>query len=524
MDSFKLVLMETSDIHGSVFPQHYGTNEKAELGLAKVATLIKQQRRANEHTITIDNGDLIQGTPLTYHYAKFQHTLPNPMVAILNDLSYDAAVVGNHEFNYGMDLLNQAVKEANNPWLSANIIDVKSDQPYFGKPYVIKAFENGPRVGVLGLTTKHIPNWEKEEHIQGLVFEDVVTSAKKWVKILKEEEQVDLVVVSYHGGFERDLHTGEPTESLTEENQGFALCMEVEGIDVLLTGHQHRQIAGEKVNDVLVLQPGNNGIALGKATIEMKRENGGFQVVRKESELLSPVGVAADQQVLDSIQAYEDEVQKWLDQPIGKMSGDMTVTDPMAIRLKDNALIEFINKVQMDVAGVDVSNTALFDNLATGFPKNVTMRSVVSNYIYPNTLVVLRVTGQIVKDALERSASYFELLADGKVGVSKEFTTPKPAHYNYDMWEGIDYEIDIRKPIGERIVHLKYKGSKLLPGAALDVVMNNYRASGGGDYLMYKDCLVVKEIPIDVSELIANYILEHKVIEATVNHNWKVIY
>lgn len=524
MDTFQLVVMETSDIHGNVLPINYGTNSKAELGIAKVATLLKQERQKHEHTITIDNGDLIQGTPLTYHYAKFQRELPNPMITILNDLNFDASVIGNHEFNYGLELLNQAVKQSKHPWLSANIVNAETGEPYFGKPYLIKSYPNGPRVGILGLTTKYIPNWEKEEHIKGLSFEDVVETAKKWVKVLKEDEMVDLVVVSYHGGFERDLETGEPTETLTGENQGYQLCMEVEGIDVLLTGHQHRQIAGNKINGVLVVQPGCNGLTLGKVTVTFQKEHSAYHVVEKESELLSVEGVEPDSQVVDTIQTYEEAVQEWLDQPIGHIKGDMTVTDPMAIRLGDNPLIEFINKVQMDAAGVDVSNTALFDNYSPGFPPNVTMRNVVANYIYPNTLIVLKVTGQIVKDALERSAGYFELRPDGSVDVSKDFTTPKPQHYNYDMWEGIEYELDIRKPVGERVTRLVYKGKKLMPDEELHVVMNNYRAGGGGDYLMYKGCPVVKDIPIDVSELIANYILEHKVIEATVNHNWKVIY
>lgn len=524
METFKLVLLETSDIHGNVLPQNYGTNAKVELGLAKVATLIKQEQTLNEHTITIDNGDIIQGTPLTYHYARFQHTLPNPMIAILNDLNYDAGVIGNHEFNYGLGLLNQAVKESSYPWLSANIVNTRTGEPYFGKPYLVKSFPDGPRVGILGLTTQYIPNWEREEHIRGMRFEDVVVTAKKWIKVLKEVENVDLIVVSYHGGFERDLETGEPTETLTGENQGYELCMEVEGIDVLLTGHQHRQIAGNKINGVLVVQPGSNGLTLGKVTVVFKKDEKAFYVADKDSELLTVDGIEADTYVLSSIKSYEDEVQKWLDQPIGKIKGDMKVSDPMAIRLKDNALIEFINKVQMDAAGVNVSNTALFDNLSPGFPVDVTMRSVVANYIYPNTLVVLRVTGKIIKDALERSAGYFELQADGTVGVSKEFTTPKPQHYNYDMWEGIQYELNIRNSVGERVTQLDYNGSKLLPDQEIDVVMNNYRSGGGGDYMMYKGRPIVKDIPIDVSELIANYILEHKVIEATVNNNWKVVY
>ena len=152
------------------------------------------------------------------------------------------------------------------------------------------------------------------------------------------------------------------------------------------------------------------------------------------------------------------------------------------------------------------------------------MRDVVSNYIYPNTLKVIRITGQDMKDALERSASYFKQYEGGEIEVNPAFSTPKPQHYNYDMWEGIDYLIDISKPIGERIVKLEYKGQPVRFEQEYDVVMNNYRAGGGGDYFMYKNKPVIKDIPTDVSEFIANYILEKKRVKATVNHNWKVIY
>src|SRR5699024_2652731 len=156
MTNYNLNVIVTSDIHGNVFPLSYGTNAQAELGFAKVATLLKQQQKNNEHTITIDNGDVIQGTPLTYHYAKYQHSLSNPMITLLNQLDYDAGVVGNHEFNYGQDLLMNAVHESHYPWLSANIINTATNEPYFGKPFIIKTFTNGPRVGILGLTTKYI--------------------------------------------------------------------------------------------------------------------------------------------------------------------------------------------------------------------------------------------------------------------------------------------------------------------------------------------------------------------------------
>ncbi len=523
MEKLKIVILQTSDIHGNIYPLQYGTNERADLGLGKIATLIKRERQKNKHTILIDNGDLIQGTPLTYHYVRFQSHLPNPMVTIANALQYDVAVLGNHEFNYGPTILSAAVKESTFPWLAANILN-KCREPFFGTPYVIHEIKKGLRIGIIGLTTPHIPNWEKPEHIEGMIFEDAVISAKKWVSFLREKKGVHFVIVSYHGGFECDLQTGKPTEEINGENQGCQLLQEVKGIDVLLTGHQHRQIA-RKVNDVAVLQPGSNGIVLGKVTLTFEKNKQSWVCTAKHPELLSVKDVKEDTRLLTKIKTYEDATQKWLDQPIGKIKGDLVVHNPIDIRTKDNALIELINRVQMEAAGVDISLTALFDNNSPGFPEHVTMRDVVSNYIYPNTLKVIRITGKDMKEALERSAEYFQQYdGSGEIKVNPAFTTPKPQHYNYDMWEGIEYFINISKPIGQRIVKLDYKGEAVDPNKEYDVVMNNYRASGGGEYPMYVDKPVIKDIPIDVSELIANYIMENKVVEGTMNNNWKVIY
>lgn len=524
MDTFELVVLETSDIHGNIFPINYGTKKPANVGLGKIATLIKQERAKSQHVMLLDNGDLIQGTPLTYYYIRMKANHQNPMVMVANEFQYDAAVFGNHEFNYGKELLWNAVQQSNFPWLSANILNEETNEPYFGKPYFIKQFAEGVKVGVLGLTTPYIPNWEQAEHISGMVFENPVTVAKKWVPFLREKEKVDIVIVSYHGGFERDLDSGKPTEVLTGENQGYELCQKVEGIDVLLTGHQHRLISGKQIHGVLVVQPGNKGIVLGKVKLQLKREHGHWTCTEKMSEILSVEHVKADEEILATVQAYEEETQTWLDQPIGEIDGDMVVNDPMEVRTKDNALIEFINQVQMDAAGVDISNTALFDNKSLGFPKHVTMRDVVSNYMYPNTLKVIRITGKDIKEALERSATYFKEYNGNNIEVNPAFTNPKPQHFNYDMWEGIEYIIDVSKPFGERIVKLDYKGKPIDPEMEYDVVMNNYRAGGGGNYFMYKGKPVIKDIQIDVSELIANYILKSKIVKATIDHNWEVVY
>lgn len=520
VDKKRLTILETSDVHGYVYPLNYGTNQKSDVGLGKVATLIDKERENNDEILLIDNGDVIQGTPLTYHYARFNHQAPNPMILLLNELEYDCAIPGNHEFNYGLNVLDQAVKESHFPWLSANLIHSETTKPYFGKPYLIKKLKDGVRVGILGLTTHYIPNWEKEENIKSIVFKDALETAKEWVPWLRS--QVDVLIVSYHGGLERDIETGKQTEELTGENQGYRMCMEVPGIDVLLTGHQHRSIEGQTLNGVVVLQPSTQGMALGKVTLSLIKEEDCWRISHHQSELVSAKGIPANQSLLNKVKQYEELTQAWLDQPIGEIDGDMQVHDPMEIRTKDNALIEFFNKIQMDIAGVDISCTALFDNKSPGLAKHVTMRDVVANYIYPNTLRVIRVTGHDIKEALERSASYFATYNGHTIEVNHSFVDPKPQHYNYDMWEGISYVINISKPMGKRVQELTYKGEPLAMDEEYDVVMNNYRAGGGGDYIMFKGKSVIKDIPIDVSEIIANYILERGTIKATLNHNWIV--
>lgn len=518
-----LNILLTSDIHGTVYPIHYQDNSQADIGLAKISTLIKKERSQNTNVLLIDNGDFIQGTPFTYHYATYEKNMENPMSLLANYLEYDIAIIGNHEFNYGMDILNNAVATANFPYLSANILDKNRKEPYFGKPYITKHIESNIKIAILGVTTHYIPHWEQAHHIKDLQFEDAFETTKKWVSYIRKHEKPDLLVVAYHGGFERDLQTGVPTEVLTGENQGYAMCHEIEGIDILLTGHQHREIAHTVINGVTILQTGCNGHSVGKVTVTFEKAEQKWVKKESYSELLPVQGIAADQDVLSLVANYEEKTQNWLDQPIGLIYGDMQISDAMQTRLQDHPFIEFINKIQMDIANVSISCTSLFHNTSPGFPKHVTMRDIVSNYIYPNTLKVIRITGADIKDALELSASYFTLKADGSIIVTPTYIEPKPQHYNYDMWEGISYVLNISRPIGERVESLQYKGAPLNINEEYDVVMNNYRASGGGNFFMFQNKLVVKDIPTDMSELIANYISKHKRIEATVNHNWKVI-
>ncbi|WP_082672985.1 bifunctional metallophosphatase/5'-nucleotidase [Paenibacillus senegalimassiliensis] len=515
-------ILVTSDIHGSIYPTDYRTSDEQQRGLAKLATLIRRERLRHPGGLLLDNGDSLQGTPLCSYFVKYRKEEMHPAIEVMNRLGYDAAVPGNHEFNYGPEVLRQAVEQSTFPWLSAGIVEAGSGEPAFGKPYIMKTTGEGIRVAILGVTTHYIPNWENPRHIADWAFRDALETVKVWVPRIREEEQPDLLIVSYHGGFECDLDTGEPSERLTGENQGSAICREVPGIDVLITGHQHRLIAGE-VDGVTVVQPGCNGQALGKLVVQFQRRQDKWIITGKTAELLIPgVDVPADEQVLEWIAPMETGTQIWLDQSIGRIDGDMSISSPVLCRLADHPFMEFVNRVQMEAAGVDISNAALLSEQSGGFQGSVTMRDVLTNFMYPNTLTVLRLTGRDIRAALEQTANYFVVGESGQVAVNPQYMEPKPQHYNYDMWEGIEYELAVDRPAGERVVKLNYHGIPLADEAEVDVVMNNYRAGGGGDYEMYRGKPIIREIQQDMAELVADYVVRTGTIAARCDQNWQV--
>ncbi|WIV21326.1 bifunctional UDP-sugar hydrolase/5'-nucleotidase [Paenibacillus polygoni] len=524
-DTVVITLLETSDVHGHIYPTDYRGTGNMPLGFAKLSTIIRKEREKDPHLLLIDNGDLLQGTPFMYYYARYDRTGMHPATKLLNHLTYDAAVLGNHEFNYGLELLISHMKDARCPYLSANIVTESSGEPAFGPPYRIFTMQEGVRVAVLGITTHYVPNWEDSANIRGLEFKDALASAQEWITHIRITEQPDAIVVCYHGGFECDPVTGKATEPLTGENQGYEMCMHLEGVDVLLTGHQHRLLAGE-LNGVLYAQPGSAGQAIAKVELQFEQDvEGRWEICGKKAQLIHASEAEADQEVLSLFAEAERNTQAWLDQPIGRAEGDLSIPDPFTARQKDHAFTEFINRVQMEVTGAAISCTSIFTNKAKGFSEHITMRDVVSNYIYPNTLKVLLLTGRDIRDALEQNALYFTFEENaGRLQVSKGYLEPKPQHFNYDMWEGIEYELDISRPEGSRVSKLMFNGAPMDLDASFEVVMNSYRAGGGGNFKMLMDKPVIREIPTDMTEILADYIRKRKVIYASCDHNWQVVF
>lgn len=510
----KISVLVTSDVHGYIMPTDFSGDVDLPLGLGKLATAIDEERKRGS-VLLIENGDFIQGSPLTYYEQTFKKGTHNTVIGLANAMKYDMAVFGNHEFNFGLPVLNKVIEESNYPWLAANI--KREDGTYFTQPYVIKEID-GITIAVVGVTTQFVPVWEESERIQGLIFEDAFEAAKREVEWLHANHQIDVMMIAYHGGFEADLTTGELLEN-SRENVGYQICKEIEGVDVVITGHQHRELAQHLFGKAIV-QPGTKGVCLGK--IELTINDSG-KLEHCEPSLIYMDNVALNETVKNLIAPIHDETENWLDQSIGRIEGDMLIDSTFDARLKGHPYVEFINHVQKKCAGTSISCMAIFNDICRGFNPIVTMRDIVTNYIYPNTLKVLEVKGRYIVEALEQSATYFKL-EDGKPVISEAFQTPKEQPYNHDLWSGIDYTIDLRNPEGERVIDVRYNGEPLQLDESYEVVMNNYRATGAGNFDYFKDCRVVKDIQTDMTELIADYFINHETVHAQPMKNMKILY
>jgi len=515
-----LVILGTTDMHGRIFPVDYYTNKYDNVGIAKVATLIKDARKNDPDLLLLDSGDTIQGTPLEYLHNRRNNTPPDPMMLAMNALHYDAMAVGNHEYNFGLKVVEKARSEAQFPWLSANTYRTNSETNYH-KSYIVKEVE-GVRVGILGLTTPGIPNWENKPNYEGLEFRETVSEAKKWVKVLRETEKVDLVVIPMHMGLEEDLRTGIPNPSqVPNENAAIAIARQVPGIDVILMGHTHRDTPSLFVNGVLLTQANRWASHLARVDLylEKNEKTGRWQVLAKSARTI-PVTekTEIDPEIARIGEPYHKETQDWLARTIGQSAEDLA---SQGCRFRDTAIIDLIQRVQLEAGKADVSMAACF-NPDARIPKGpVTVRDIAGLYEYENTLVTLELTGQQIKDALEHSAKYFREYQQGK-SLADLIDTRIPG-YNFDMAEGVTYDLDLTRPFGQRVQNLKFKGQPLGPTQKLRVVTNNYRVNGGGGYTMFKDAPVVYRSSEEVRELIIDWVERNKTVPTQASNNWRIV-
>ncbi|MFA5263678.1 MAG: bifunctional UDP-sugar hydrolase/5'-nucleotidase [Opitutaceae bacterium] len=514
----RVTLLSTTDLHGRIDPVDAFTNKPDQLGLAKLATLIRQARKENPELLLLDSGDTIQGSPLEYFHSHRHPDEPDPMMLVMNSLAFDAMTVGNHEFNFGLKVLQKARSEAHFPWLSANTVRTGTDETAF-TPFIVKTV-SGVRVGVLGITTPAISNWEDPGNFAGLEFRDAVDSAKHWVSVLREKEHVDLVVVTSHMGLEEDLGSSRMAPAqFNGENAVLAIARQVSGVDVILIGHTHRNVPALVVNGVLLSQAGRWGDRLAKVDVTFEKDPFGRWQITSKGATTIPVTeqVKADPEILKLAEPYDRETQAWLSQLIGHCAKPLSAADS---RLRDSALIDLVQQAQLEAGNAEVSFAASFNLDARIAEGPVSVRDIYSIYTYENTLVVIEATGSQIKAALEHSARYFMPYEPGRRPA--DLMDPRIPGYNFDMAEGVSYEIDITRPIGDRILDLRFHGQPIDLDRKFRVAINNYRYNGGGGYTMYKAAPVLSHSSREVRDLIIDWVEKHREIPTEPSNNWHI--
>lgn len=517
-DRVQITILGTTDLHGNIYPIDYYTNKPDNRGFAKVATLIKRIRKEHPNVLLVDSGDTIQGAPLESFHSRKNNKPPDPMMLVMSSLNYDAMAVGNHEYNFGLKVLEKARGEANFPWLSANTYDTATKKPRY-KPYIVKEV-GGVRVGILGFTTPGVPHWDNPPNYAGLEFHEPLVEARKWVPILRQQERVDVVVVAMHMGLEEDLRTGEVNPGqIPHENEAIAIAKEVPGIDVIFMGHTHRDVPSMYINGVLLTQANHWGRHLARADLYLQKASTGWRVYAKSARTIpADDRVEPDPDVVKLAEPYDRETQEWLAKEIGQSAEELTAREA---RFRDTAILDLIQKVQLEAGKADVSMVASFNSEARIAKGPITVRDIAGLYVYENTLAVLEVTGQQLKDALEHSAKYYKPYEAGKS--PRDLIDDKIPAYNFDIAEGVTYDLDISKPIGQRIQNLRFHGQLLSLSKKLRLATNNYRVNGGGGYTMYKNAPVVYRSSEEIRELIIDWVERNKTVPTKPNDNWRII-
>ncbi|HEY8883308.1 MAG TPA: 5'-nucleotidase C-terminal domain-containing protein [Dermatophilaceae bacterium] len=558
----KLTIMGTTDLHGCVFNWDYFKNTEYndstanDIGLAKVATLVEAVRaqRGRENTLMIDAGDTIQGTPLAYYFARIAPITNghvHPMAAAMNHIGYEAAALGNHEFNYGIPLLRAFAEQLDFPLLGANALDDATGLPAFA-PYVIKTVEvegeEPIRVGVLGLTNPGIAIWDKANVEGKMSFPGLVEQAKIWVPRMRASG-VDVVIVAAHSGATTSSSYGDALPY--PENAATLVAQQVPGIDAILVGHAHQEIPERRVvnettgREVVLTEPLRWGMRLSLIDLSLVKRGHRWEVQSVGSSVLNSNTVAEDPHVKALLTADHDTVVTYVNAVIGSCTAAMSCA---TARYEDTAALDFINLVQAEavtaaIAGTEAAALPVL-SIAAPFYKDanipagaVSVRDVAGLYIYDNTLLGIVFTGAQVKEYLEYSAFYFQQVSGTGPFVPSELTNAVTVvapggtpDYNYDVMGGslqkpLTYHIDVAKAPGARILNLSYGGVLIDPEAQFVVAINNYRQSGGGGFPGVTTAPVVYNAQAEIRQLIIDWVTSHGTIDpaAFASVDWKLV-
>ncbi|MDR1003475.1 MAG: bifunctional metallophosphatase/5'-nucleotidase [Prevotellaceae bacterium] len=487
----ELVIIETSDIHGNFYSDPEIGNENIPGNLAKACSYIMQQRKKyGDDLLLMDNGDILQGQPITYYYNYVDTTSVHLAADMLNYMGYNVGNVGNHDIETGEKVFDRWSKDCSFPVLGANVIDTLTGQPHFTPYTVLK--RNGIKIVVLGMVTPAIPIWVPEDKWQGLRFEDIEEAARKWIPVIRQKENPDIVIGLLHTG--ANAYT---VDRRYRENSAVEMAERVPGFDAVLLGHDHLQLCKKVANangdSVFVINPGNNGEAVAQIHIKLKLKEG--NIISKE--ITGHIEETKTYPEDKDFQAYfarqRQRVRNYVQTKIGRISKTISTRDAY---FGPNAFVSLIHMIQMEVCKADISLASPLSYNTEIRQGDVTMGDIFRFYTFENQLYTIEMYGREIRDELEMSYNLWTnrmlspdehllLLREQPLDGTSERSFFVNYTSNFDSAAGLFYTVDVTRPMGNK-VHI----TGLTNGQPFDlnriyrVAVNSYRGNGGGEMLI----------------------------------------
>lgn len=482
----KLRIIETTDVHGCFFPYDFIGRKPTSGSLARVITYVDSLRQNyGDRLLLFDNGDILQGQPTCYYCNYVNPTKENLAASVINYMKYDAQTIGNHDVETGHEVYDKWIREVKCPMLGANIIDTKTGEPYL-KPY--QMFErDGARIAVLGMLTPGIPNWLHEHLWNGLRFEEMTSCARKWISYIKEKEKPHLIIGLFHSGYDGGIVTED-----YREDAALQVAMEVPGFDIVLYGHDHvrhcETIKNNEGRSVLLLDPSSNAYFVGDAEVVLTLKDD--KVVRRSinGQISDVRNLAVDKAFMKHFQKDIDEVKHYVDRKIGKFKNSIYTRD---CYFGSSAFCDFIHSLQLKLTGADISFNAPLTFDACIKAGDVRISDMFNLYKYENQLYTMLLTGKEILGHLEMSYDLWVntmknpydhiMLLDEHAQDDQQRRMFKNLAFNFDSAAGIDYEVDVTKPDGQKVHILRMSnGEPFDLNKTYKVAMNSYRGNGGG--------------------------------------------
>ena len=486
----KLKLVQTSDVHGNYYPYDFIGRRSAAGSLSRVCSYVRQEREAyGDRLMLLDNGDILQGQPTAYYYNYMDTTSVHVCADMMNFMNYDAGNMGNHDVETGRTVFDRWASDCRFPILGANIVNTATGKPHF-KPYVVLR-RGGVKVVVLGLITPAIPAWLSENLWRGLRFDDMEETARRWMKVIREQEQPDVVVGLFHSGRNAYLMNGRYNENASAD-----VARHVPGFDVVMMGHDHI-LACEKVvnvegDSVLIINPANNASVVSAVDVTLTLRDGRVTEKQVSGELVRMDGYEPDAAFTARFAYQRKAVEQFVSKRIGRFTESVS-TRPAYFG--PSAFVDLIHQLQLAISGADISLAAPLSFDAEIRAGDIFVSDMFNLYKYENMLYVMSLSGKEIRGALEMSYALWThrmtsaddpllLLRDRpRQGAADRAAFQNPS-YNFDSAAGILYTVDVTKPEGQkvRIISLA-DGTPFDENKMYKVAVNSYRGNGGGELL-----------------------------------------